>query len=114
MKLKFDKIALNLKRFFYSLDNYKKISRIAILIDNSRLSKVILKEKSKSSSSSSFSFSFLSLSSISITLITIISKSIYNILNTNNKIIMNDNIQSQIDNSMISIFHILSIISHSE
>ena len=114
MKLKFDKIISNLKQFFYFFDNYKKISRVMILINNSRLLKMILKEKSKSLSLSSFLFSFLFLSSISIISIIIISKSIYNILNINNKIIMNDNISSQIDNSMISIFHILNIISYLE
>ena len=110
MKLKFDKIISNLKQFFYFFNNYKKISRITISINkNSRKSKVISKIKSEISSSS---LSFLL--SISITSIIIISKSIYNILNINNKIIMNDNTQSQIDNSMIFIFHILNIISHSE
>ena len=86
MKLKFDKIISNSRQFFYSFDNYKKISRIIILINNSRKSKVILKIKSKTSSSS---LSFLL--SISIISITIISKSIYDTLDINNKIIMNDN-----------------------
>ena len=79
-----------------------------ISIDNSRKSKMISKIKSKASSSSSSSF----LLSISIISIIIISKSIYDILDTNNKIIINDNTQSQIDNSMISIFYILDIIFH--